>query len=56
MLTFAGRVALAERAPGEAAARLRRGGAIARRLGAAPLAAEIDGLMPRGAPGRRRLS
>jgi DNA-binding CsgD family transcriptional regulator len=47
LLTYAGVAALADRAPGKAAARLRRAAPIARRLGAQPLSAEIDDLIHR---------
>ena len=50
-LTYAARVALAERAGHEAAARLRRAAAIAQRLGAAPLAAQIAELGRRAGAG-----
>ncbi len=46
-LTHAARIALAERAPREAAARLRRAAPLARRLGADPLAAQVADLVRR---------
>jgi DNA-binding NarL/FixJ family response regulator len=50
-LTYAAKVALAERASREAAARLRRAAPIAERLGAAPLAAQIADLTRRAGSG-----
>lgn len=50
-LAHAARVALAERAPREAVARLRRGAAVAERLGAVPLATQIAGLARRAGSG-----
>jgi DNA-binding CsgD family transcriptional regulator len=50
-LVHAARTALAERSPGQAAARLRRAAPIAQRLGAGPLAAQIAELTGRAATG-----
>jgi DNA-binding CsgD family transcriptional regulator len=50
-LAYAARVALAERAGHQAAARLRRAAPIAQRLGAAPLAAQLAELSHRASPG-----
>jgi DNA-binding NarL/FixJ family response regulator len=48
-LVLGARAALANRAGREAAIRLRRAQGLARQLGADPLAAQVDGLMPRTA-------
>jgi DNA-binding CsgD family transcriptional regulator len=50
-LVHAARIALAERSPDQAAARLRRAAPIARRLGAEPLAAQVADLTRRAETG-----
>jgi DNA-binding CsgD family transcriptional regulator len=50
-LVHAARIALAERSPDQAAARLRRAAPIAKRLGAGPLAAQVADLTGRAQPG-----